>query len=301
LRNSYFMKPFITISFIFLFFNALAQKKNLDVYNLNFEELSKLKIVTASKTEQDIKELTSTLHVISAEEIQERAYFTLDEMLSDLPGFQFRNVMSLNSYVFQRGIPNQNNLTLILIDGIQVNELNSGGFYGGGQYNLSNIERVEVVYGPSSVAYGTNAVSGIINIITKNAEKNKGSFTTTIGNFNTIMSDASLSFVNKEKSLGIKVSGMLKKSDNANLKGEAGDNNWTDLLDNFEDDYALDMKVNYKNFIFGTNYLNKQTSTATFQKSIGSSYKDYGTLWNIRFLNNYLKYNHRKHSLNSVY
>jgi outer membrane receptor for ferrienterochelin and colicin len=261
LRNSYFMKPFITISFIFLFFNALAQKKNLDVYNLNFEELSKLKIVTASKTEQDIKELTSTLHVISAEEIQERAYFTLDEMLSDLPGFQFRNVMSLNSYVFQRGIPNQNNLTLILIDGIQVNELNSGGFYGGGQYNLSNIERVEVVYGPSSVAYGTNAVSGIINIITKNAEKNKGSFTTTIGNFN----------------------------------------NWTDLLDNFEDDYALDMKVNYKNFIFGTNYLNKQTSTATFQKSIGSSYKDYGTLWNIRFLNNYLKYNHRKHSLNSVY
>jgi len=147
-------------------------QNNVDVYNLNFGELSKLKIVTASKTEQNIGEVPTSIRVITASEISDKGYFTLDEMLSDLPGFQFRNIMSLNSYVFQRGIPNQNNLTLVLIDGVQLNELNSGGFYGGGQYNLANIERVEVVYGPSSVAYGTNAVSGIINIITK-----KGSVT----------------------------------------------------------------------------------------------------------------------------
>jgi len=64
----------------------------------------------------------------------ENGYFTLEEALSFLPGFQFRNIQGINSYVFQRGIPNQNNLTLVLVDGMQINELNSGGFYAGGQY-----------------------------------------------------------------------------------------------------------------------------------------------------------------------
>jgi len=65
-----------------------------------------------------------------------------------------------------RGAPSQNNLILVLIDGIQINELNSGGFYGGYQYSLQNVKQIEVVYGPSSALYGTNAISGIINIIT---------------------------------------------------------------------------------------------------------------------------------------
>ena len=78
-------------------------------------------------------------------------------------------MVSINSYVFQRGVPSQNNLIVLLVDGIQINELNSGGFYGGGQYNLSNVERIEVVYGPASALYGTNAISGIVNIITKNS------------------------------------------------------------------------------------------------------------------------------------
>jgi outer membrane cobalamin receptor len=265
-------------------------QNNVDVYNLNFGELSKLKIVTASKTEQDIGEVPTSIRVITASEISDKGYFTFDEMLSDLPGFQFRNIMSLNSYVFQRGIPNQNNLTLVLIDGVQLNELNSGGFYGGGQYNLANIERVEVVYGPSSVAYGTNAVSGIINIITKKAVKNQGDISTLVGSFNTLKSDASFNYVNEKKAFCTSVSGMVKRSDKANLKGDAGDNNWTDLLDNYENDYSLGIKLKLKGFTLGANLLQKQTSTATFQKTVGTGYRDYGTSWNIRFLNNFLKY-----------
>ena len=277
---------------LFLYSNSsFSQTDSINVYDLSLSQLSKLKITTASKTIQDISEISSTIFVITATQIKENGYFTLEEALSDLPGFQFRNILGINSYVFQRGIPNQNNLTLLLIDGVQVNELNSGGFYAGGQYNLSNVERIEVIYGSSSVAYGTNAVSGIINIITKTAMEERIELNILAGSFNTIESDFNYCNTNKKKTLGVSFAGMVKKTDKANLKGQAGDNNWTDLMDNFEDDYSFDLKLQSKGFIFGTNYLYKEASLATFRKSIGTPFRDYGTSWNIQFINNYLKYN----------
>lgn len=284
------MRWYLLFISCFCLLNAFSQESKRDIYDLNFDELSKIKVSTVSKTEQNAEEIPTTVRVITAEEISERGYFTFDEMLSDLPGFQFRNIQSLNSYVFQRGIPNQNNLILVLIDGIQINELNSGGFYGGGQYDLASIEKVEVVYGPSSVTYGTNAISGIINIITKNATHNGGGISTLAGGFKTYHSSGNYSYVNKEKMFNLRVSGMIKSSDKADLKGANGDYNWTDLLDNQENDYSFGIKATYKNITFGTNYQDKQSSVGAFQKSVGTVYKDYGTCWNIQFVNNYMQY-----------
>ncbi|HPR33151.1 MAG TPA: TonB-dependent receptor plug domain-containing protein, partial [Prolixibacteraceae bacterium] len=269
---------------------GFAQEPGRNLYDMSFEELSKLKIMSASKSEQGLDEIPATLRIVTGTEIRERGYFTLDEVLSDLPGFQFRNIMSLNSYIFQRGIPNQNNLTLVLIDGIQTNELNSGGFYGGGQYDLNNIERIEVVYGPASVAYGTNAVSGIINIVTREAASRGGEIGTALGNFQTHRSHASYRYESRDQTLGISISAQCLQTGKANLKGIHGDNNWTDLLHIFENDYSGHIKIRYKDFTLGTDYMNKQTSTATTQTSVGTGYKDYGSLWNIQFMNNYLKY-----------
>lgn len=277
--------------FIFGFKISLSQTDSTDIYDLNLSQLSKVKISSVSKTLEKITEVPSTVFLITASEIKEKGYFTLEEAISDLPGFQFRNINGFNSYVFQRGVPSQNNLILVLIDGIQVNELNSGGFYGGGQYNLSNVERIEVIYGPASVAYGTNAVSGLINIITNSHSEKPFEITTLAGNFNTFSTSANYAYANDKKNFAVNASGMYKQSDKANLRGEAGDNNWTGLMDNFENDYSIDLKIRKDNFIFGTNYLQKEVSAATFIKSVGTMYLDYGTLWNIRFINNYLKYN----------
>ena len=85
---------------------------SLDIYDLDFKQLSQVKITSASKAPENIEEIPATIRIVSATEIKEKGYFTLDEALSDLPGFQFRNILSFNSYVFQRGIPNQNNLIL---------------------------------------------------------------------------------------------------------------------------------------------------------------------------------------------
>ena len=279
--------------FLLVFINKLSfsQPDSLNIYDYDFNQLSKLKTMSVSKAPQNIIEVPSTIFIITATEIKEKGYFTLEEALSDLPGFQFRNIVGYNSYVFQRGITNQNNLILMLIDGIQVNELNSGGFYGGGQYNLSNVERMEVVYGPASVAYGTNAVSGIINIITKSEIEKQVEINTLVGSFNTLNTNVGYCYANEKKSIGIRFSGMAKTTEKADLKGESGDNNWTDLMENFENDYSFDIKIKVNDFLLGTNYLQKQSSVATAFKSIGTIYRDYGTFWNIRFINNYLKYN----------
>ena len=133
-----------------------------DILRMSFYDLMNIEVISASKVPQQIKDVSATVHVISAEQIRERGHFTLEEALSDLPGFQFRNIVGFNSYVFMRGAPSQNNLILLLVDGVQINELNSGGFYSGGQFNLSDIERIEVVYGPASALYGTNAISGVM-------------------------------------------------------------------------------------------------------------------------------------------
>ena len=296
-KNIYKVIPGRCVFLFMLFFflisinESYSQNDSINIYDLNLTQLSKLKITSASKVEQNINEVPSTVFVITGNQIKENGYFTLEEALSELPGFQFRNINGINSYVFQRGIPNQNNLTLLLIDGVQVNELNSGGFYAGGQYNLSNVERIEVIYGPSSVVYGTNAVSGIINIITKNPTEKKVKLNALAGNFNTFNGDINSSYVNKKNTFGVSASGMYKTTDKANLKGFAGDNNWTDNMDNFENDYSFDLKIKARDFILGTNYIYKETSTATSEKSVETIYRDYGTSWNIQFINSYLNYN----------
>ncbi len=281
---------FILGLLFFLSINSFSQDERIDLYDLDINELSKFKVVSATKTAEDINEVPATVRVVTQNEIAERGYFTLDELLTDLPGFQFRDIQSLNSYVFQRGIPNQNNLTLVLIDGIQVNELNSGGFYSGGQFNMSDIKRVEVVYGPSSVAYGTNAVSGVINIITNGSDNSIGTLKSLIGNYNTVSGDCSFNLSDKGKKLKVRVTGMFKRTEKSDLRVESGDNNWSDLIDNFENDYNFGIKISYKDFEFGTNYLQKQTSTATMFKSTGSHYQDFGSFWNILFVNSYLRY-----------
>lgn len=289
--------------FILIPLSTLSQTNDQTIYDLDLNQLSKLKISSASKTDQAISEVPSTIYVITGDQIHENGYFTLEEALSDLPGFQFRNILGINSYVFQRGIPNQNNLTLVLIDGVQINELNSGGFYAGGQYNMANIERIEIIYGPSSVAYGTNAVTGIINIITKGPSEKRTTMNVLKGSYNTIEGDVTYSHINDKGNLGVSVSGMLKRSDKADLAGEAGDNNWTDLMENFENDNVLDMKIKINDFTIGTNYIRKAASTTTMFKSVGTHYLDHGSLWNIQFVNNYVKYNKKisgKISLSSL-
>ncbi|MDX9881320.1 MAG: TonB-dependent receptor [Prolixibacteraceae bacterium] len=269
--------------------------KTEDILKMSFADLMNMKVISATRIEQPIKDVSATVHLITARQIKDRGYFTLEEALSDLPGLQFRNIVGFNNYVFMRGAPSQNNLILLLIDGIQINELNSGGFYGGGQFNLSEIDQIEVVYGPASALYGTNAVSGIINIITKKPEgKNEGHASVLTGNFKTRLADIGMKQYFASKDIGYSVSAMYKTSGKADLKGNNGDYNWTNNMENFEDDISLSAKMKAKRFNAGIVFQEKQSSMTTNFKTTGDRYLDKNTLWDITFLNAYLKHTYSK-------
>ena len=293
MRFKAFMFPLILFVLFSIPSLIRSQESEIDsLLNLDISDLINLEIFTASKTMQKISHVPATVRVITQEKIKQNGYITLEDALSDLQGFQFRNILGFNSYIFQRGIPNQNNLTLLLVDGVQTNELNSGGFYGGGQFNLDNVERIEVVYGPASALYGTNAVSGIINVITKDPKNSQGLEADIIsGMFNSYSAGAGYRYYNDQNEFGLGIAGMYKTSGKADLKGSKGDNNWSESMENFEDDISLDAKLFYNELKMGVTFQNKQASRTTNYKSIGTHYLDHGTSWNINFITSYLKHN----------
>ena len=281
LRNSGFSVLLFLLSVVF------AQESDFNEWlELDLCELMNIKVTTATKKDQLIEKVPATVRIITAKQIKDRAYNSLEDVLQDLPGFQFRNIQGFNSYSFQRGAPSQNNLILVLIDGIQINELNSGGFYGGYQYNLQNVKQIEVVYGPSSALYGTNAISGIINIITKDTENHpQASASLTGGSFGTLFSDFSCVIKPENTKISAVVAAHYKQTEKADLGGAEGDWNWSEDMENFEKDFGLDSKIQYKNTKIGLTLQDKQASRTTNYKSIGTNYLDYGTNFHIRFFN----------------
>lgn len=262
-----------------------------DLVLLSINDLARVKVVTASKKPQKLVETPATVRVITAQQISDHGYLTLEDALADLPGFQFRNIQGFNSYIFQRGVPSQNNQILVLIDGIQINELNSGGFYGGGQYNLANVEQIEVVYGPASALYGTNAVSGIINIITKSPDEHPGfSADALYGSFGTMNINAGYGYYNKNKRTGYRISGRVYQTEKADLAGSEGDHNWSENLENFEKDISVDAKILVKDLTIGLTLQDKHSSRSTNYGSINTNYTDSGTDWHIRFATSHIKH-----------
>jgi vitamin B12 transporter len=130
-------------------------------------------VVSATRTETPLDKVGgSSVTVISAEEIEAKKQTTVEEVLRGVPGLDITSNggPGTQTTVSLRGAPSKN--TLVLVDGIMVNDPSSVN-RGADLANLTvdNIERIEVVRGPQSVLYGSNATAGVVNIITK---KGKG-------------------------------------------------------------------------------------------------------------------------------
>ena len=189
---------------------------------LSLLDLLEVKVVSALKVAEKIDLVPATVRIITAEQIRRRGYLTLQDALADLPGVQGRDIIGFNSYLFLRGVPSQNNTILLLVDGVTMNELNSGGFYAGRHFNLTNVERIEVVYGPPSVLHGSNAISGIVNLITRSPLPQAGSeaeVALVAGQDDTTAAHFRYSATSASADLGFAVAGMWSRSDRADLRG----------------------------------------------------------------------------------
>ncbi len=122
-------------------------------------------VVTATKTEVPVKQVAASVTVITKEEIEARQVTQVSDLLRDVPGLSARQQSSRGSIVtvFPRG--GNSNFNLVLIDGVKVND--AGGFYDFSDLSTDNIERIEIVRGPHSALYGSDAMGSVIQIFTK--------------------------------------------------------------------------------------------------------------------------------------
>jgi vitamin B12 transporter len=129
-------------------------------------------VVTATRTEVPTKELGVSATVITAAEIERNQTKDAVELFRDVAGVNVTQQGSRGGVtsLFSRG--GESNFTLVLIDGIRVNE--AGGFFDFSSLDTANIERIEIIRGSQSALYGSDAIGGVINIITK---KGKGALT----------------------------------------------------------------------------------------------------------------------------
>jgi vitamin B12 transporter len=127
-------------------------------------------IVTATGAETPAERLPAGVTVITRRDIEERGYRTLSDALFAVPGVNLASTggPGQQASLFLRGT--NSNHTLVLIDGVPVNDASTpAGAFDFGQDLLGDIERIEVVRGPFASLYGSGAIGGAINLVTRRA------------------------------------------------------------------------------------------------------------------------------------
>ncbi len=155
---------------------AHAQDDDLDaLLDTGLETLMAVQVVTPARKSQTISQAPANVIVITAEMIERRGYRTLEEILRDVPGFEFTTSQPSGEYPTHflfRGISDVGQTkTLIMVDGIVQNDVSNGWARGlGYDLILSDVAAVEVISGPGSALYGANAYAGLINVITQSVD-----------------------------------------------------------------------------------------------------------------------------------
>lgn len=174
------MKKFIliviAIAFSILSLNAQTDTTvQKDIFDMTLEELMQIEVYTASKISQKATDAPATVYVVTEQQIEQRNYSCLKELLDDIPQVEIqRKSISQNTDIFTVNGVAGNEKFVILMDGIRINSTTGTEHTLGESYSLANVKQVEVILGPASSLYGADAFTGIINIITNNGYENKG-------------------------------------------------------------------------------------------------------------------------------
>ncbi len=132
---------------------------------MSLEELMNVSVVSVSKYNQPITQAPATIVVVTNQQIREKGYFDLSDLLRDLPGIDVvDNARGFGEFYTIRGIEG-NDRFLVLYDGQRVNPVSGTFLSVGNSLSIRFAQRVEIVFGPASAVYGSDAFAGIINII----------------------------------------------------------------------------------------------------------------------------------------
>ncbi len=139
--------------------------------NLPLESLFDVEITTASKHAEDINDTPATVFVITQQQIRQRRYTSLVDLLQDLPGVDVHRNTRASTYhtISLRGHLN-NYRFLILQDGVRIEPAAGDIVPVAENFPLYHVKQVEIIYGPAAALYGADAFAGVINLITEDGK-----------------------------------------------------------------------------------------------------------------------------------
>lgn len=174
-------------------------------------------VVTATRAPTRVEDIGSSVNVIDRQEIEEKQYRTVTQALETVPGLRMvqQGPRGTTSSVFTRGAAS--NQTLVLLNGQRIADPSTpSGAFDFSDLTTDNVERIEVVRGPQSSLFGSDAIAGVINIITRQAEQEgvSGSVTGEIGTLGTFDGGVNLNGRQGPVSFDASLSGVTTGGDN---------------------------------------------------------------------------------------
>jgi len=170
--------------FLLLPIDQVTAEDNLDdaiestreLLPLTWEELTALDVSSLARQEQSVKNSPAAAFVITSEDIRRAGVNSLPEVLRMVPGMNVARINAWNWAISARGFNDlYANKLQVMIDGRTIYDpLVSGVYWGQQNQTLQDIERIEVLRGPSGSLWGANAVNGVINIVTRSASDTQG-------------------------------------------------------------------------------------------------------------------------------
>jgi len=154
-----------------------AGYEDQDLTRLSLEELSMVEVTSVSRRPEALADAAAAIFVISAEDIRRSGATSLPEVLRLAPNLSVQRVNAVDYAITARGFNGYetSNKLLVLVDGRSIySTLSSGVFWDAHDVMLQDVERIEVISGPGGALYGSNAMNGVINIITRTAAETRG-------------------------------------------------------------------------------------------------------------------------------
>ena len=148
----------------------------VDYSGLSIEQLMSVQITSVSKKSQSLSNSAAAVFVITTKDLKQSGVTTIPDALRMVPGVNVGSIDSNKWAVTSRGNNGRfADKLLVLIDGREVYTPTFSGVYWEVQdLMLDDVDRIEVIRGPGATIWGANAVNGVINIISKSAEKTQG-------------------------------------------------------------------------------------------------------------------------------
>lgn len=250
------MRSTLIFSLVMLFFipvgiNAEEEK---DFANINLESLLEIETVTAAQKSQKVSQAPAVISVLTSKDIENLGVQTLYEALEYLSGVVVTESYFGYTMVNIRGVLqyNYNNKVLFLVNGHPVYEVVNGSFHLE-TIPLRAVERVEVIRGPGSALYGTNAYAGVINVITR---KKGNEVYAGVGSFGTF--EGGFTFGKETEDSGYLISMSTRNDDGYPFNVEADEKSQSGTFDYENDVTNLYASCRMKEFTLSVAYFNQE-------------------------------------------